>query len=121
MPLQWEFLGIVRKVKSELDLQNLHSLSKQVRKLRSLSKKEGMPVMMELCDAVVWFDGLNLRFRVKAFLDSRGNIWFVGSDAFDRAIGDCGVWGKRRRSSPKEDLPLDGTILDDVILEDLTF
>lgn len=116
---EWEFLGIVRKAESELDLPNLHDLPKQVRELRKLSKKEGQSVMMELCDAVVRLDSLDLRFRVKAFLDSKGNIWLVGSDDFDRALDECGVWGRRRRASPEVDLPAN-TVPEEVILEDLT-
>lgn len=86
----YESLGIVRGVHSELERENLHDLPKLVRKLRGLSR-DG-PVMMRLGRAVVSyriFIGNKLmetKALAEAFLDVDGRIWLVGDEKFEELV-----------------------------------
>ena len=111
----YELVAVARRVKCELELDNLHELPRLVRQLRKQSR-DG-PAMMFLCwatvEAVEWIGGEAWEFKARAgvFLDEAGRLWLVGDEKFERIVDawsvKVGRWRaeglKRRAEDDTED------------------
>ncbi|MCS7136964.1 MAG: hypothetical protein NZ941_01180 [Candidatus Caldarchaeum sp.] len=101
----YEFVGIARGVRCELEVDNLHEVPALVRRLGGMSR-DG-PVMAFLCEAVVsvreYVEGevVELSTRAGAYLDAEGRIWLVGSERLDEFVS-LGL-GRCRKSEVAED------------------
>ncbi|MCS7138421.1 MAG: protein rep [Candidatus Caldarchaeum sp.] len=88
----YEFVGVARGVRCELEVPNLHGVPAIARNL-VVHSRDG-PVMTFLCKATVRVreymgDGVCAEFCIKevgAYLDQKGRIWLVGDSRFEELV-----------------------------------